>query len=97
MLPDLAPTVEVDRRHRDAAELRPVAGLANAQVVPAAAGLISEAEPARSSAALVIRVSLPVTVPVVLESKVTLKLWLWAGVSETGAVIPERANPVPEI
>ena len=45
MLPDLAPTVEVDRRHRDAAGLRPVAGLANAQVVPAAAGLISEAEP----------------------------------------------------
>lgn len=76
----------------DAGEIvTPVTGAVAGAAVPCSGTTTGPA------AALVIRVSVPVTVPVALASKVTVKLWLWPGVSESGAVIPERANPVPEI
>jgi hypothetical protein len=46
--------------------------------------------------ALVISVSVPLTVPAEAGSNVTLNFWLCPGEMETGAVRPERANPFPD-
>jgi hypothetical protein len=70
-------------------------------VTPVTGAVVAAAVPCRGTTtglalALVTRVSMPLTVPVELASKVTVKLWLWPGVRERGAVRPERAKPVPE-
>jgi len=46
--------------------------------------------------ALVIKESVPLTVPTDAASNVTLNFWLCPGERESGALRPERANPLPE-